>query len=229
VWGLGRLARALAQIDGLSRIRYTTSHPRDMDDDLIAAHADCPALMPFVHLPVQSGSDGVLSAMNRRHTVDDYRRLVDRLRAARADLALSSDFIVGFPGEQDADFEATLRLIEQTGFAASFAFKYSRRPGTAASTMRGQVPEDVKDARLKALLALINRQQADFNAAQVGRVLPVLFEGPARHKGQWVGRSPYLQPVHVMSDENLGGMVRDVTLDELNGFSLIGHFAGDLH
>ena len=228
-WGLGRLAEALAEIDGLQRIRYTTSHPNDMDDALIAAHRNCPQLMPFLHLPVQSGSDAMLEAMNRKHTIDDYLRLVDRLRDARADLALSSDFIVGFPGERDADFEATLKLVEKIGFAAAFAFKYSRRPGTAASTMRHQVGEDVKDARLKELLALINRQQAEFNAAQVGRALPVLFEGRARHPGQWVGRSPYLQPVHVMSDEDLTGVLRRVEISALNGFSLMGHIAGDVH
>ena len=229
VWGLGRLARALAEIDGLARIRYTTSHPLDVDDDLIAAHRDCAALMPFLHLPVQSGSDMLLEAMNRRHTVADYLRIVDRLRAARPDIALSSDFIVGFPGERDADFEATCKLIEDVKFAASYAFKYSRRPGTAASTMRGQIAEDVKEARLKHLLDLVNHQQADFNAAQVGRVLPVLFEGPGRHARQWVGRSPYLQPVHVTSDEALAGRVHDVAIDALNGFSLMGHFAGAEH
>lgn len=229
VWGLGRLARALAEIDGLARIRYTTSHPLDVDDDLIAAHRDCAGLMPFLHLPVQSGSDAMLEAMNRRHTVADYLRIVDRLRSVRPDLALSSDFIVGFPGERDADFEATLKLIDEVNFAAAYAFKYSRRPGTAASTMRGQIAEDVKDARLKTLLDLLNHQQTEFNAAQVGRVLPVLFEGSGRHEGQWVGRSPYLQPVHVTSDEALAGCVRDVAIDALNGFSLMGHFAGAGH
>jgi tRNA-2-methylthio-N6-dimethylallyladenosine synthase len=196
-WGLARLVRALAEIDGLWRIRYTTSHPLDMDDDLIAAHRDVPALMPFLHLPVQSGSDAVLKRMNRRHTVTDYRRTVERLRAARPDLALSSDFIVGFPGEGDADFRATLALVAVVGFAQAFSFKYSPRPGTPAAEMPDQVPEAVKDARLHELQGLVRRQQNAFNRGCEGRVVEVLFDRPGRRQGQSLGRSPWLQPVHV--------------------------------
>ena len=185
-WGLGRLLRALAEIAGLERLRYTTSHPLDVDDELVAAHRDVPSLMPFLHLPVQSGSDRVLAAMNRRHCADDYRRIVAKLRAARADLALSSDFIVGFPGESDADFAATLALVREIGFAQAFSFKYSRRPGTPAARLAEQVPDAVKAERLAALQALLGEQQRRFNEAVVGRMLPVLFEqrrparGPAR-------------------------------------------------
>ncbi|MGQ0674607.1 MAG: tRNA (N6-isopentenyl adenosine(37)-C2)-methylthiotransferase MiaB [Rhodospirillales bacterium] len=196
-WGLGRLVRELAAIDGLWRIRYTTSHPLDMDDELIAAHREVEALMPFLHLPAQSGSDGVLKRMNRRHGADDYRRVVARLRGARGDLALSSDFIVGFPGESDADFEATLGLVEEVGYAQAFSFKYSPRPGTPAAEMDDQVPETVKDARLQRLQALIRRQQDAFNRACEGRVVDVLFDRPGRRQGQSLGRSPWLQAVHV--------------------------------
>jgi tRNA-2-methylthio-N6-dimethylallyladenosine synthase len=195
--GLGALVRRLAAIDGLARIRYTTSHPRDVDDGLVAAHREVPQLMPFLHLPVQSGSDAVLAAMNRRHSADDYRRIVERLRQARPDLALSSDFIVGFPGESDADFAATLDLVAEIGFAQAFSFKYSRRPGTPAAALR-QVPEAVKEERLATLQKLLQHQQRRFNEACIGRVLPVLLERPGRHPGQLVGRSPYLQSVHMM-------------------------------
>jgi len=229
-WGLGRLVRALAAIDGLWRIRYTTSHPRDMDDALIAAHRDVPQLMPFLHLPVQSGSDPVLERMNRRHTADDYRRLVERLRSGRPDLALSSDFIVGFPGESDADFVATLRLIEDVGYAQSFSFKYSPRPGTPAADMPDQVPEPVKAARLAELQALLKRQQDRFNHAAVGQVMTVLFDRPGRLPGQLVGRSPWLQPVHVpvhvpghVNDATLGlGMMREVRIVASHANSLAG-------
>jgi tRNA-2-methylthio-N6-dimethylallyladenosine synthase len=196
-WGLGRLMRRLARIEGLARLRYTTSHPRDMDDALIAAHADEPKLMPYLHLPVQSGSDVVLEAMNRGHTADDYRRLVGRIRAARPDIALSSDFIVGFPGESDADFEATMGLVAEIGFAQSFSFKYSSRPGTPAAAARKQVPEDVKASRLERLQTLLNEQASAFLRRCVGEEFDVLFEKPGRHDGQLIGRSPYLQPVHV--------------------------------
>ena len=224
-WGLGRLIRAVAEIPGLARIRYTTSHPRDMDDDLIAAHRDVPALMPFLHLPVQSGSDNMLDAMNRRHTADDYRRIVDRLRAARPDMALSSDFIVGFPGESDADFEATLRLVRDVAFASAFSFKYSARPGTPAASMKNQMPDAVKAARLDALQELLSAQQRDFNRASVGRALPVLFEKPGRHPGQLVGRSPYLQPVHADASEALIGAVVPVRVTALGANSLAGEVA----
>jgi tRNA-2-methylthio-N6-dimethylallyladenosine synthase len=194
--GLAGLVRALARIEGLDRIRYTTSHPRDMDEALIAAHAEVEQLMPYLHLPVQAGSDRVLRAMNRQHTADSYLKLVERIRAARPDLALSGDFIVGFPGESDKDFEATLGLIEAANYASAFSFKYSRRPGTPAAALPGQVDEAVKEERLARLQALLAEQQRAFNAAQVGRTLPVLFERPGRHAGQILGRSPYLQAVH---------------------------------
>jgi tRNA-2-methylthio-N6-dimethylallyladenosine synthase len=195
-WGLGRLIRALAELPGLLRLRYTTSHPRDMDDGLIAAHRDVPMLMPFLHLPVQSGADRVLAAMNRRHTAADYLRLVGKLRGARPDIALSSDFIVGHPGETEADFEATLALVREVGFAQAFSFKYSARPGTPAASASGQVPDAEKDRRLGELQTLLRAQQARFNAGCVGLTLPVLFTGPGRHPGQVAGRSPFLQPVH---------------------------------
>ncbi len=204
-WGLGRLLREMAEIPDLLRIRYATSHPRDMDDDLIAAHRDIPALMPFLHLPVQSGSDRVLSAMNRKHTADDFRRIVDKLRTARPDLALSSDFIVGHPGETEADFEDTMRLVRDTGFALAYSFKYSQRPGTPAAGAPGQVAEADKDRRLQELQALLREQQAAFNAGCVGLELPVLFTGSGRHPGQIAGRSPFLQPVHLLGSANLIG------------------------
>jgi tRNA-2-methylthio-N6-dimethylallyladenosine synthase len=204
-WGLGRLLRAMAEIPGVVRLRYTTSHPRDMDDDLIAAHRDLPMLMPFLHLPVQSGSDRILTAMNRRHSAADYLRLIDRLRAARPDLALSSDFIIGHPGETAADFADTLALVRAVGFAQAFSFKYSKRPGTPAAGAPGQVPEAEKDQRLYELQALLREQQGRFNAGCVGLTLPVLFTGPGRHPGQVVGRSPFLQPVHLTGPAGLIG------------------------
>ncbi|MBS4075351.1 tRNA (N6-isopentenyl adenosine(37)-C2)-methylthiotransferase MiaB [Ameyamaea chiangmaiensis] len=205
VWGLARLAGEMARIPGLARIRYTTSHPRDMDDALIAAHGRLPQFMPFLHLPVQSGSDRILRAMNRGHTADEYRDLVRRLRDSRPDLALSSDFIIGHPGETDEDFEATMTLIRDIGFAQAFSFKYSPRPGTPAAGAPLQVPEAVKDERLQALQALVRQQQDAFNAATVGRTLPVLVTGKGRKPGQLSGRSPYLQPVHFDGPERLIG------------------------
>jgi tRNA-2-methylthio-N6-dimethylallyladenosine synthase len=221
-WGLGELLRALAEVEGLVRLRYTTSHPRDVDDGLVAAHREVPQLMPFVHLPVQSGSDRVLAAMNRRHTADDYRRTADRLRAARADLALSSDFIVGYPGESERDFAATLDLVAEIGFAQAFSFKYSPRPGTPAAAAGNQVPDEVKVERLAQLQALLRQQQNRFNAGFVGRVLPVLLEKPGRHDGQLVGKSPYLQSVHVTAPmERIGEVVaahiRTAGLNSLGG------------
>ena len=207
-WSLTRLIRALAEIDGLDRIRYTTSHPRDMDDDdLIDAHATVPALMPYLHLPVQSGSNSILSAMNRGHTRDDYYRIIERLRSERPDLALSSDFIVGFPGETDADFADTMTLIDDIQFAQAFSFKYSSRPGTPAAENGDQVPEDIKSARLTALQSLIAQQQKAFNTACIGQTLPVLLTGPGRHDGQMIGRSPYLQPIHLDAPETSQGMI----------------------
>ena len=224
-WTLASLCQALAAVDGVARIRYTTSHPRDMGDDLIAAHRDNAKLMPYLHLPVQSGSDAVLDAMNRQHTGDDYRRLVDRIRAARPDIALTSDFIVGFPGENDADFEATLRLVRDIGYATAFSFKYSKRPGTPASTLRKQIPEDVKAARLAALQALLTQQQYAFDDSRIGKVLPVLFEKPARDAGQLMGRTPYQQPVHVTADAALLGTVADVKITRRTANSLHGALA----
>jgi tRNA-2-methylthio-N6-dimethylallyladenosine synthase len=219
---LAKLCEALAAIEGVARIRYTTSHPRDMGDDLIAAHGDNPKLMPYLHLPVQSGSDAVLEAMNRQHKGDDYRRLVERIRKARPDIAMTSDFIVGFPGESDSDFEATLQLVRDIGYATAFSFKYSKRPGTPASTLRKQIPEDVKTARLDALQKLLLSQQYAFDDAQIGKVLPVLFEKAARGAGQLMGRSPYLQPVHVTADAALIGTLAHVRIERRTANSLHG-------
>jgi tRNA-2-methylthio-N6-dimethylallyladenosine synthase len=221
-WSLARLCDALAKIDGLARIRYTTSHPRDMAEDLIAAHAGNAKLMPYLHLPVQSGSDAVLEAMNRQHTADDYRQLVERIRDTRSDIALTSDFIVGFPGESDADFEATLQLVRDIGYATAFSFKYSKRPGTPASTLRKQIPEDVKAARLDALQKLLLAQQYAFDDSQIGKTLPVLFEKKARGARQIMGRTPYLQPVHVEADATRIGGVGAVKITHRTANSLHG-------
>ena len=210
-WSLARLLAALADLDGVWRLRYTTSHPADMTPDLVRAHGDIPALMPFLHLPVQAGSDPILQAMNRRGTADDYRRIVDRLRAARPDLALSSDFIVGFPGETDADFEATMALVAAIGFAQAYSFKYSRRPGTPASIMRAQVAEPVKAERLARLQALLSEQQRTFNAAFVGARVEVLVDRPGRRAGQLAGRTPHLQAVHFDGPSSL--LDRRVTVE----------------
>ncbi|MIL09147.1 tRNA (N6-isopentenyl adenosine(37)-C2)-methylthiotransferase MiaB [Salmonella enterica subsp. enterica] len=206
-WGLGQLLFRLAEIPGIARLRYTTSHPRDMDDALIAAHRDLPSLMPYLHLPVQSGSDRILKAMNRKHTGADYLRLVERIRAARSDIAMSGDFIVGFPGETDADFEATMQLIRDVGYAMAFSFKYSPRPGTPGADMKGHVDEVVKDERLQRLQALLNEQQAQFVQSLTGKTMEVLIDKPGRQPGQIVGRSPWLQPV--VLDEK-AGVVGDI-------------------
>ena len=226
-WRLGDLLRALARLPGLERLRYTTSHPRDMDDGLIAAHRDVEQLMPFLHLPVQSGSDRVLAAMNRRHTADDYRRTVQKLRKARPDLALSSDFIVGYPGESELDFRATLDLVSEIEFAQAFSFKYSPRPGTPAAIER-QVPESAKVERLAELQALLQRQQRAFNAATVGTTMPVLFEKPGRHDGQLIGRSPYLQPVHADASSEAIGQILPVEILRTSANSLAGRITGNL-
>jgi tRNA-2-methylthio-N6-dimethylallyladenosine synthase len=226
--GLAALARRLAKIPGLDRIRYTTSHPRDMDEALIAAHGEVEALMPYLHLPVQSGSDRILRAMNRGHTAASYVRLIERIRAARPDMAISSDFIVGFPGERDEDFEATLQLIRDVGYASAFSFKYSRRPGTPAASMDGQVPEEVKSERLARLNDLLNAQQIAFNAAQVGRTLPVLLERPGRHPGDLTGRSPYLQAVHIRAPERMVGQIVPVRITSAAKMSLAGEAALEL-
>jgi len=221
---LARLLRHLAEIGGLQRLRYTTSHPRDMSDDLIQAHRDLEKLMPYLHLPVQSGSDRVLAAMNRQHGRDRYRGLIERIRATRSDIALSSDFIVGFPGETDEDFEATMSLVREVGYAQAFSFKYSARPGTPAAS-RKQIPDDVKSARLEALQALLTEQQKAFNASCVGRTMSVLFEKSGRKPGQAVGRSPYLQPVHVDSAASLIGEIHDIRIQDALSNSLRGAFA----
>jgi tRNA-2-methylthio-N6-dimethylallyladenosine synthase len=220
--GLAGMVRKLARIPGLDRIRYTTSHPRDMDEALISAHGEVEALMPYLHLPVQAGSDRVLRAMNRAHTADSYVTLVERIRAARPDMAMSGDFIVGFPGETEREFEATLALVETVGYASAFAFKYSPRPGTPAAALPGQVDEAVKEERLARLLRLLQSQQEAFNAATVGRVLPVLIERPGRRPGQVVGRSPYLQPIHAEGSEGLIGEVLPVRVSGSTRGSLSG-------
>lgn len=222
--GLGDLIREVAGIEGIERIRYTTSYPAEMDDALISAHAEVPQLMPFLHLPVQSGSDRVLDAMNRRHGRDDYLRLVDKLRAARPDIALSSDFIVGFPGENAADFDDTLSLVEAVGFVQAYSFKYSPRPGTPAAAYDWQVPEDDKAERLARLQDLLNKQQLSFNESCIGRVLPVLLDRRGRHADQLVGRSPFMQAVHVdvpagRADQWYGTLV-DLKIAEAHANSL---------
>ncbi len=224
-WSLARLLESVAQIDGIKRLRYTTSHPRDMDDALIAAHRDLPQLMPQLHLPVQSGSDRILAAMNRRHTRADYLDIVARLREARADLALTSDFIVGFPGETEDDFAATLALVGEVGFSGAFSFKYSPRPGTPGADMSDQVAEATKSERLHRLQAAIDRNQAAFNRRCVGRTVDVLFERPGRHPGQIVGRSPYLQPVQVEAPASLIGETAAVTITDVATNSLFGRLA----
>jgi tRNA-2-methylthio-N6-dimethylallyladenosine synthase len=209
-------------VPGILRLRYTTSHPRDMDDDLIAAHGDLPALMPYVHLPVQSGSDRMLAAMHRRHTRADYVETIARLRATRSDLAFTSDFIVGFPGETDQDFRETLSLVDEVGFASAYTFAYSPRPGTPAAEMEDQIPEGLKTQRLHELQALIARQQRDFNAAFVGRTLDVLLEKPGKFAGQLVGRTPYLQAVQVMAPRALIGQVLAVDITQIGTNTLFG-------
>jgi tRNA-2-methylthio-N6-dimethylallyladenosine synthase len=220
-WTLARLLQALAEIPGLRRLRYTTSHPSDMTDELILAHRDNPALMPFLHLPVQSGSDKILTAMNRKHTADDFRRITARLREVRPDMAFTSDFIIGHPGETDADFAATMRLVRETGFALAYSFNYSPRPGTPAAGLP-QIPDEVKNARLYELQAELRRQQDAFNAATVGLTTPVLFTGLGRHPGQVAGRSLYAQPVVVDSAVALTGEIHDVTITHANPNSLLG-------
>jgi tRNA-2-methylthio-N6-dimethylallyladenosine synthase len=225
VCSLAQLLERAAAIKGIERLRYTTSHPRDMDDDLIAAHRDLKKLMPQLHLPVQSGSDRILAAMNRRHTRADYLDTIERLRRARPDIALTSDFIVGFPGETEDDFAATLALIEEIGFSGAFSFKYSPRPGTPGATMAYQVDEDVKSERLRRLQAAIDAAQQAFNRRCVGRTFDVLFEKPGRHGGQLVGRSPYLQPVQVNASTSLIGDIAGVTITETSSNSLFGTLA----
>jgi tRNA-2-methylthio-N6-dimethylallyladenosine synthase len=222
--GLDGLARELARLEGLKRIRYTTSHPGDMTEGLIAAHAELDKLMPFLHLPVQSGSDRVLKAMNRSHTADSYLKLLERVRAARPDIALSGDFIVGFPGETEAEFAETLQLIDAVGYAQAFSFKYSPRPGTPAATMDGHIAMDVMDERLQRLQASLNRDQLAFNRASVGRTCEVLVERIGRHEGQWLGKTPWLQSAHFHGDAAIGDIVR-VDLTEAGPNSLYAQLA----
>ena len=224
-WTLGRLIERVARIPVIARLRYTTSHPSDVDDSLIAAHRDLPCLMPQLHLPVQSGSDRILAAMNRRHTRADYLRVIDRLRAARADLAFTSDFIVGFPGESEQDFRHTLRVVDEVGYASAFSFKYSPRPGTPAAERGDQIDEAEKVARLARLQEAIERHRQHFNARCRGRRLAVLFERPGRHAGQIVGRSPYLQPVQAMAPSALIGEIAEVEITDIGTNSLFGRLA----
>jgi tRNA-2-methylthio-N6-dimethylallyladenosine synthase len=221
---LAGLIRALARIEGLGRIRYTTSHPNDMGAELIAAHAEVEKLMPYLHLPVQAGSDRVLKAMNRRHTAEAYLRLIERIRAARPDIALSGDFIVGFPGETEADFRATLALVEAVNYASAYSFMYSPRPGTPAAE-RAQVAPDAKADRLQRLQALIDRQQAAFQDTMVGRTLPVLLEKPGRDPGQMVGKSPYLHAVHLQAGAEMRGRIVPVRIAASGRNSLAGALA----
>lgn len=219
--GLAGLCAKLVKIDGLERIRYTTSHPNDMDDALIAAHGDEPKLMPYLHLPVQSGSDKILKAMNRKHTAEDYLRIIERIRAARPDILLSSDFIVGFPGETDDDFEQTMQLIDAVGYGAAYSFKYSARPGTPAAE-KEDVAQDVMDERLQRLQALVTTQQHATQEAMVGREVSVLFEKPGREPGQWGGKSEYLHAVHVEAEGAMRGQIRKVRITSAARNSLAG-------
>jgi tRNA-2-methylthio-N6-dimethylallyladenosine synthase len=228
-WPLGKLLSRLAEISGIVRLRYSTSHPLDVDDSLIEAHRDVPALMPFVHLPVQSGSDRILAAMNRKHTAADYRKAIDRFRKARQDIAFSSDFIVGFPGETEEDFLATLALVTQIGYAGAYSFKYSPRPGTPAAEMRETVSAEDMDERLVRLQGLIDSQQSAFNMAAIGKSVDVLFERPARNPGQIVGRTAYLQPTHVMAPADIIGQVLPVRIASLERYSLLGELAAPPH
>jgi tRNA-2-methylthio-N6-dimethylallyladenosine synthase len=224
-WPLGKLLHRLAEIPGIVRLRYSTSHPRDVEETLIEAHRDLPALMPFVHLPVQSGSDRILAAMNRKHTVREYLDVIARFRRARQDIAFSSDFIVGFPGETEQDFSATLALVMQIGYAGAYSFKYSPRPGTPAADMQEMVSPADMDQRLVRLQELIDSQQSAFNRATIGTTVDVLFERPARNPGQIVGRTAYLQPAHVMASPDLIGEVLPVRIDSLERYSLLGELA----
>ncbi|MBH9995236.1 MULTISPECIES: tRNA (N6-isopentenyl adenosine(37)-C2)-methylthiotransferase MiaB [Bartonella] len=218
---LGDLLYQLAKIDGLKRLRYTTSHPRDMDDSLIAAHKNLGMLMPYLHLPVQSGSDRILKAMNRQHKADDYLRLIDRIRKARPDIAFSGDFIVGFPGETDEDFEATMKLVQEVGYSSAYSFKYSPRPGTPGATMKGHIEEKVKDERLQRLQALILDQQHQFLQSKIGQRIEVLVEKVGRHEGQMVGRSPWLLPVAVSTNAKIGEIIA-VDVTDASSNSLLG-------
>jgi tRNA-2-methylthio-N6-dimethylallyladenosine synthase len=221
-WGLGQLIRHLSKIGGLERLRFTTSHPRDMDEDLISAHADETKLMPYLHLPLQAGSDKILKAMNRGHTYAQYRDLIARIRKARPDIALSSDFIVGFPGESEIDFERTMDAVREIGYGSAFSFKYSVRPGTPGAALPGQVPEEVKSERLARLQALLSQQQTDFNNSLIGRTLSVLVEGNGKAEGELFGRAPYLQGTHFQGTPDLIGSIVNVKIERAGRNSLGG-------
>jgi tRNA-2-methylthio-N6-dimethylallyladenosine synthase len=220
-WSLARLFEALSRL-GVERLRYMTSHPRDMTDDLIAAHRDLPALMPFLHLPIQSGSDTVLQRMNRRHSAAFYQDIVERVRAARPDIALSSDFIVGFPNETNAEFAQTMALVESIGFASAYSFTYSARPGTPAADIQDDVPESVKSERLHALQALLDSQRRAFDAATLGREVKVLLDRVGREPGQWTGKTPYLQQAQVLAPTHVRGDLVEVTITALGSNSVFG-------
>ncbi len=221
-YGLGALIAALAEVDGLERIRYTTSHPRDMDQELIDAHKDIPELMPFLHLPIQSGSDRILKAMNRKHTADSYRDIIAEIKKARPDIAMSSDFIVGFPGESDQDFEDTMQIVRDVTYAFAYSFKYSPRPGTPAANMAGQIHEKVKTERIMRLQALLNEQQYEYNRSMVGQTMPVLFDRKGTKNGQLHARTPYNQAIHVTSTEENYGKTRMVMVKDAHANSLTG-------
>ena len=226
-WGLGELCRHLALIDGIERIRFMTSHPRDMDDGLIAALGEEEKLMPFLHLPVQAGSDRILKAMNRGHTAEHYLKLVARIREARPGIALSGDFIIGFPGETNEDFEATLALVREVGYASAYSFKYSRRPGTPGAMMQKQVAEDEKDGRLAQLQVLLEEQRAEFNQTQLGKTVAILLEKKGRYEGQLVGRTPYLQSVHVTAAESMIGSIASAYIEDVTPMALAGRLVGE--
>jgi tRNA-2-methylthio-N6-dimethylallyladenosine synthase len=222
-WSLGRLLKHLSMLEGIERLRYTTSHPRDMDNELIEAHASNKKLMPYLHLPIQAGSDRILKAMNRGHTASTYFKLIERIRAARPDIAMSGDFIVGFPGESEEDFQATLAAVREVRYASAFSFKYSPRPGTPAAERQDQVPDDEKADRLSRLQALLEEQRNAFNKACLGRRMPVLLEKPGRHLGQLTGRSPYLQPVHMDGAGLAIGQIVETVIDGVGATSLSAH------
>ncbi len=222
-WNLGKLIKHLAKIKGLERIRYSTSHPRDMHDELYEVHANEPKCMPFMHLPVQSGSDKILKAMNRKHTVDEYKEIIDKMRKMRPDIAISSDFIVGFPGETDQDFEDTMSLIDYAGFSQCYSYKYSPRPGTPAAESEEQIPEKIKDERLRELQQLTSKHQRGFNNKSVGLVMPVLFDREGRRDGQIVGKSPYMQSVYIEAPQEYFGQIIDVKISGAFAYSVSGH------
>ncbi len=221
-WNLGKLLMRLADLEGLERIRYTTSHPNDMHADLYEAHRVVEKLMPHLHLPVQVGSDSILKAMNRKHTCDDYLRIIDKMRDLRPEIAFTSDFIIGFPGETDKDFEDTLKLIERVKYAQAYSFKYSIRPGTPAGAMENQVPEDIKNERLYRLQDLLNAQQLSFNQSFIGKTLNVLFERDGKHEGQLIGKTPYLQSIYVKANQRLKGQILETKITQAKQNGLAG-------